>query len=143
MIVKGEDVVVYFYDDVLDDYVTYACARSCSFNLTTDTIETSITGQGTFRTFLPTAHSFTGSIEGLVNLDKSSPNLTIGSLLDKQINNTLLLMQFDYRDEDGNFLTLEASFYITGSSLISSFDNVATFNVEFIGTGQLTIIEGS
>ncbi len=143
MIVKGADVVVYFYDIGLAQYITYGCARSCSVNISTEFLETSIIGQSNSRTFLPTAYTFNGSIEGLTNLEKEANPLTIANLMDKQINNTLLSMQFVHEDNDGNFLTLQADFYIESSSITSSFDNVSTFTVGFKGTGQLTIIEGS
>lgn len=69
--VKGEDVILY-----IQDISTYpnkcpdpiACGRSITFNIDQDMIETSITGNGRFRTYVPGAASVTANIEGLVNI---------------------------------------------------------------------------
>jgi predicted secreted protein len=143
MIVKGTDAVVFFYNEALAQWITYGCARTCTININTDFLETSIIGTGTAKTFIPTSYSFEGDIEGLVNLEKTDNPLTIASLIYYQLNGIKLLMQFNYEDQNNNFMTLQADFYVQNSSVISSFDNIATFNVGFKGTGALTLIEGS
>lgn len=142
-IVKGSDVVVYFYNEALSEWITYGCARSCSVNISSEFLETSIIGSGYGRTYLPTAYTFNGTIDGLTNLEKTDNPLTIASLMYYQINRLPLLMQFNHDDDDGNFLTLQADFYVENSSITGSFDNVSTFTVGFKGTGALTLIEGS
>lgn len=70
-LVFGKDVTVFKYDSDVDVWVPYACARSCSLPISTGVLETSITGSGKFRTFVPTANSFTGTLEGLMTDRKS------------------------------------------------------------------------
>lgn len=138
-IVLGENVTVFKYDDLIDVWVPYACARSCTFTLETDIIETSITGAGKFRTFLPVSNSFTGTLEGLTQLDTAN-NLSIADLMALQLSHTILLMRFEDVSNVGKVFTKEARFFITNTSETASFDNVATFSVNLQGTGQLTLI---
>jgi hypothetical protein len=72
-LVRGEDVILSVLqnqDFVGDVYVPIGCARSVTFDISTDFIETSITESGAFKTFLPSGKQYSGSIEGLVFLDK-------------------------------------------------------------------------
>jgi predicted secreted protein len=66
--VKGQDVVLYLYD--LNDKCNHpiACGRSVTFDIQQDMIETSITGNGRFRTYVPGAASWSASVEGLVSI---------------------------------------------------------------------------
>jgi predicted secreted protein len=66
--VKGQDVVLYLYD--LNDQCNHpiACGRSVTFDIQQDMIETSITGNGRFRTYVPGAASWSASVEGLVSI---------------------------------------------------------------------------
>ena len=67
--VKGEDVVLY-----IQETGSYRCSdplgcgRSITFNIDQDMIETSITGNGRFRTYVPGAATVTANIEGLINI---------------------------------------------------------------------------
>ena len=66
--VRGEDVIVSInVDDVL---TPIACGRSITFDIQTDLIDTSITGKGNERTYTPGALDWSGTIEGLVYIDK-------------------------------------------------------------------------
>ena len=72
-LVRGEDVILSilkYQDYVGQVYVPIACARSVTFDISTDFIETSVTDSGAFKTFLPSGKQFSGSIDGLVFLDK-------------------------------------------------------------------------
>jgi hypothetical protein len=57
-------------------YVPFACARSVTFDISTDFIETSVTESGAFKTFIPSGKQYSGNIEGLVFLDKPQLNET-------------------------------------------------------------------
>lgn len=78
-LVRGEDVilsVLQSQDYVGDVYVPIGCARSVTFDISTDFIETSVTDSGAFKTFLPSGKQYSGSIEGLVFLDKPATGET-------------------------------------------------------------------
>lgn len=138
-LVKGKNVTVFKYEDSISVWVPYACARSCTFSFDTSFLETSITGQGAFRTYVPEAHSFTGSLEGLTQLEKVN-HLSIADLMAIQINMEVMLMRFEDVSDDGDVFTKEALFFITNTTQTASFDNVATFSVALQGTGELTLI---
>ena len=134
MIVQAKNLAVLTFID--PDWVLYACATSATLNLATEFIETSVTGSGSFATFLPTKHSFTGTLNGVCSLEET-PLLSLADLRTKQINKTALLMRFQRTDEAGNLYTDEATFYIANSSDSGSFDDVDRFTIELQGTGAL------
>jgi hypothetical protein len=73
-LVRGEDVILSAYTSVEGGfgYVPFGCARSVTFDISTDFIETSVTESGNFKTFLPSGKQYSGNIEGLVFLDKAA-----------------------------------------------------------------------
>lgn len=136
-LVINTGAVVLFYSALADAWVPYGCARSGDINISTEFIESTIKGNGVWSNFRPTKNNFTGSIEGLHNLE--TPGLlSIADLLAFQFAQTKLLMRFDYTSEAGNSHVLECNFYISAARINHSFDNVSTFNVDFRGTGIIT-----
>lgn len=136
-LVRGKNVVVLFFHSGV--WLPYACARSCSLSVNTDFIETSVSGAGKWRTFSPQANSFTGSIEGLLNLEKIN-TLSLADLRAKQYAQTRLLVRFERTDDDTPAHVYSDQFYcyISNSTDTSAFDNVATFNVDLQGDGPIT-----
>jgi predicted secreted protein len=135
--VNGKNVILYIYDN--GGWRMYACARSCSLQVTASTVEISTTGSGNWASFEPQKLSFSGSCDGVVNLQQAGL-LTLADLRAKQIAFTKLLINFERTDEDGNVYTDQGTVIITGSSDTGSINDVATFNIDFIGTGALTQI---
>ena len=79
--VKGEDVILYVQDifnTKCPDPI--GCARSITFNMDIDMIETSITGNGNFRTYIPAAKTVTANIEGLVGIKTATPEIKSGEI---------------------------------------------------------------
>jgi hypothetical protein len=138
-LVKGENVTVFKYESSINVWVPYACARSCSFSIETDTIETSITGSGKYRTFVPRSNASTGSLEGLTQLEKVN-NLSIADLIQLQVNHEILLMRWEDISDNGDVFTKELEMFITNTTQTASFDNVATFSVSLQGTGPITLV---
>lgn len=136
-IVRGKDVVLLEYNSTLLAWIPFACARSCTLNVATDFIEVSITGSGKFRDFEPSANSFEGSLEGIMNLRKAN-HYTIADVRAKQIAWERVLMRYDRTDTNGHTYTDEAYFYFSNTTDTSSFDNIATFTMAIKGTGPLT-----
>lgn len=66
--VKGEDVILYLQD--ISDKCNHpiACSRSITFDIQQDLIETSITQNGRFRTYVSGAASWSATLEGLVSI---------------------------------------------------------------------------
>lgn len=135
MTVQGKNVMVFIQEG--SDWLPYLCARSATLNLSTEFIETSVSGSGTFATFLPTKNSFTGSLDGVVSM--ATPDVfELMSLRQKQIAQELLLMRYQRTDDAGNIYFDEASFYISGSSDSGSYDGMNLFSIELQGSGPLT-----
>lgn len=82
-LVRGEDVIlsVQQFDGTSNVYVPFACARSVTFDISTDFIETSVTESGAFKTFIPSGKQYSGNIEGLVFLNKPANGETRASTI--------------------------------------------------------------
>ena len=116
----------------------FICARSVSLNITTEFIETSVTGTGNWLTVKPTKNSWTGNADGVIALNSSS--LTLGDLRQIQYAQELILMRWQRTALDGTIYTDEGYAYISSSSDTESFDNVGIFTVEFKGASPITQI---
>jgi predicted secreted protein len=134
-LVKGENYIFYIYDG--GTWKQYVCARSGNMSINTETIETTVTGSGNYKTFKPTVHSFSAQIEGVISLNVSG-SLSIADLQALQLAKTRLLCRFIQTSEAGDIYRKEAYFYITNSTDTGSFDGIATFNLSLIGTGSIT-----
>ncbi|CAB5218518.1 hypothetical protein UFOVP217_30 [uncultured Caudovirales phage] len=138
--VNGKDVVLSIYNIDLDTYIPIACARSITFDIQRDTIETSITGSGNFRTYIGGAASFTGNCDGLVQLDCNFDTYYhMGGLYDLMLNNQAVDIKYFEEDQDGNELSKECLVIIESINETSSFDNVNTFSIGFKGVGTPVI----
>lgn len=135
--VLGKDMVFYLFNG--GQWKPYMCARSGNMSIDTDTIETSVTGSGNYRTFEPTVHTFTASIDGIVSLNEAT-GLTLPDLQALQLAKTKILCRFTQTSIDGDIYTKEAYFYIVNSTDTGSFDGIATFSISLQGTGSITQI---
>jgi predicted secreted protein len=138
--VRGEDVVLIMTDDLFK----VICARSITFDINRESIETSITGSGNFRTFKQGAIEWSGSIEGLTFIANGTiDDQTIESFYLKMFNNIPFYIRWYEEDENNEFFLQKEGFcYIDTINETSSFDNMATFNATFRGTGPITITTG-
>jgi hypothetical protein len=149
-LVRGEDVILSAYTAAPggQDYYPFGCARSVTFDISTDFIETSVTGSGAFKTFLPSGKQFSGNIEGLVFLNKPANTETRATVT------------IDFSSLSGLFPCLAATALINvidppGSSLTicniasASYVNFASYlsaintNINASGTGYISTIAGS
>lgn len=127
-------------------YYPIGCAKSINFELVTEFLETSVTGSGTFRTYIPSAKTFSGTLEGVTFLSGPDyPNVTgkfsMGNLYD--LVGALLQVRFYEEDTASeNFLQKDCYIYIETISEASSFDNITTFSLTFKGTGTPVITYG-
>jgi hypothetical protein len=76
-LVRGEDVVLSTSQSngVTNVIVPFGCARSVTFDISTDFIETSVTESGAFKTFIPSGKQYSGNIEGLVFINRPATNV--------------------------------------------------------------------
>ncbi len=136
-LVKGDSVVLYAYDS--GQWKPFVCARDCSYEVTTDVIETSQSGSGNYASYLPTKHNIQISMSGVVGLVESN-SLTIADLRLKQYAKNPLLVRFQRTDESANVYTEEITAYIIQSSDTGSFQDIATFSITLKGSGAVTIV---
>mgnify|MGYP000025134685 FL=1 len=135
--VLGADYTLYFYRN--GAWRQFACARSGSFTMNTDFIETTGPGDGNYKSFKATVHGFTGQLDGACALDTGS-DLSEADLLSLQMAKTKVLCRFEQTAQNGDIYTKEAYFYISSYTDTGSFDGIATFQVQLQGTGALTIV---
>lgn len=135
MNVQGKNFVLYVYDGGV--WIGYACSLSMSYEITTEFIETSVSGTGKNATFLPTKNSFTASADGIVGLNIIGM-LTYPDLQQRQLAHQLLLCRFEETDDAGNVYTKEGSMYISNSTETGSYDGMDNFSIQLRGTGEIT-----
>lgn len=136
-LIKGENAIFYVYDD--GQWKPIICARSGTFNTSAETIETSITGSGNWRTYEYTALTWTASFEGLIYLDGTN-ELTASDLRALQFSRTKILLRYQRTDKAGNVYTDEGYGLITAISDSGDYQSAVSFSVEFRGTGPLVIV---
>lgn len=138
--VRGEDVVLKYSDDMY----SFICARSIQFNINREMIETSVSGSGFTRTFIPGAIEWGGTLEGLVVVSGGSLDGDISVMYSLIQDGTLFQIRWYEQDTTGTYyLQKDGYCYINSISEISSFDNMVTFNASFTGSGPITITTGN
>lgn len=132
--ILGEYCSIEAYDD--GQWKTVLCARSISLTTTTEFANTTTTGAGKNVHVTPTVNSFTGNIEGIQTLTDDASYLTLYNLRQYQANHVMLRVRY-LRTEKTNTLAYNTfcDCYIQTITDTASFDNVATFTVDIIGTG--------
>jgi len=136
-LVAGENFIFHIYNGGV--WKPYYCARSGNIQVNTETIETSTTGAGVWRTYETTANSFSGQIDGVMSVDTNT-SIQWSELRTLQFAQTKLLCRFTATSGAGDLYIEEAYFIITNSVATGSFDGVATFSVSLQGTGAITQI---
>lgn len=136
-LVPGKDYVFFLYH--AGQWKGYMCARTLDVPVSTGMIETSVTGSGNWQTFEPTVHGYTINIQGVISLD-DSVNLTFPQLRALQFNKEKLLWRSVMDSQQGNNYTEQGYCYISNSVPTGSFDGVATFGINFQGTGAIVPI---
>lgn len=137
MIVKGEDWVGKTFDAGL--WKPVVCARSGSISIDTDTIETTVTGAGNWKTFRATVNSATATLDGVISLAVSG-SISLPELQALQFAKTKMQWDFTVTDIAGNVYTKRGYFYITNSTDTGAFDGIATFSLALLLTGAITQI---
>lgn len=140
--VRGEDVILSIENAHI--YTPIGCARSITFDISNELIETSITNNGKYRTYIPGALEWSGSIEGLVFIYKDNSTYNgLGQLYDIiQSGQQITLNWYESDMEGTTFLNKIGYGYIESINETASFDNIATFSANFKGSGAITITYG-
>jgi len=134
-VVRGDNVIIYILDNGV--WKLYACARSCTLDVATEILETTVSGHGDWKSYVATVNSFSGSFDGVVNLDMPDM-LSLPQLRALQVARIPLMFRMQRTDEDGNVYTDEGTIILTRSSDTGTYNDVNTFAIDFTGTGALT-----
>lgn len=149
-LVRGEDVVlsVQQYNGVENVYVPFGCARSLTFDISTDFIETSVTESGAFKTFIPSGKQYSGNLEGLVFLNKPATSETRATVtIDfsslsgffPSLNATILINIIDPPGSSLTVCNLSTNIYLTLSDYLSAINTAINTG----STGYTSIISGN
>ena len=137
MIVKGENIILFIYDDGM--WKPVVCGRDCSFETQAEDIETSITGSGVWRTFEYVALTWTCSFDGVILLDGLN-ELSLQDLRAYQYSRQKVLIRYQRQDDNSNVYTDEGYALISSISDTGNYQDVGTFSIELKGTGPLTSV---
>ena len=143
-LVLGKDAVLSVRVDDTGDYKPIGCARSVTLEVQNEFIETSGLSNGIYRTYMQSAVTSSGTMDGLVLLGAvDSPSIhNLGNIYQYLLNQELNL-KFYMEDEGGDFYFEKGiNVYIESISESTSFDNVTTFSINFKGTGNIAIDYG-
>lgn len=136
-LVRGENFILFVLDG--GQYKPLACSRSAHQTITTEMLETSVTGSGNFKTFEPTFHSSDVGMEGIIALNESNM-LTLPELQALQLAKTKIYVRFMETANDGTIYRKEFYAFITSSTDTGSFDGIATFSISMQVTGAISQI---
>jgi hypothetical protein len=103
-LVYGQDVILSTPNDDTHTDMAIGCARSCTFEMTRDTIETSTTGSGQFRTYVGGPMAFSGTIEGLTFIqDTLGTTFDLGRMYEAIQNNNPFVIKYYETDVDNTY----------------------------------------
>lgn len=123
-IVKGENMILSINSTII------SCWRSCSLNITTETVGISTIGSGNWTESEPLSHSYNLSAEGQVWVNEA---FTVHDLIDLQMAMTPVIFSFDV--DSSVYYVGEGT--ITNTSMTGNVNDIGSFNVDILGTGEL------
>lgn len=138
-IVKGEGVILKFNDG--EQLVPFGCARSITFNMTTDTIGKSTIGSGNWKEYEAVAKGWDFTVEGIVYLEVDDV-LTAPTAYDLWDAMQPVNIEFLVVDDLGNEVQYSGDVLITGVSTNGNVNNVSSLNITGQGTGEILRSEG-
>lgn len=130
MKVSGKNVLVQILKD--EDWNNFGCATSATLEFTTEFIETSEVGAGTYATYKPSKISFTGSLEGFTTLDGSI--LSLAYFRSLQLAGAIFKMKFSRVVGSDEFIE-SYNFYVSACSDTTTFPGLNTYSISLQGTG--------
>jgi hypothetical protein len=134
-VVKGENVVLSFFDGGF--YKPAACGLSCTFEYTTELLNTSVRGTGNFSTFVPSVDTWGVSCDGIVSLEETN-KLDLAELRQIQINHQQIYIRFTRTSITGEVYECNGYCYITASADTGNFGGMNTFSITLKGNGAFT-----
>jgi len=129
----GKNVILYLLVGASPyEPMVIGCARNTEINYNTDTAEKTTIGSGTSREYKPLSTNWSGTIDGL----SGSDNVTVRELMRYVQDLTVITMQFNLGDDES---PLTGDIIITGVKATGNYNDAATFNMSYQGTGILDL----
>ena len=143
-LVNGKDVLLTIQDGTITGNVPIGCARGITFDIKRDMIETSVTGNGVFKSFVPAMGEVTANVDGLVWIQKEiGDKIDLGKVYNWIMAGTGFMLTFYETDVTGGFfLQKQVYAYLESVNETASFDNISTFSASFKCTGAPMITYG-
>lgn len=138
-LVKGEGVILKFNDGV--QLVPFGCARSITFNMTTDTIGKSTIGSGNWKEYEAVAKGWDFTVEGVIYLEMDDV-LTAPTAYQLWDDMQPINIEFLVVDDLNNEVQYSGDALITGVSTNGNINNVSSLNITGQGTGELIVSTG-
>ena len=138
-IVKGEGVILKFNDGV--SLVPFGCARSITFNMTTDLIGKSTIGSGNWKEYEAVAKGWDFTVEGIVYLDMAGV-LTAPTVYTMWDAMQPINIEFFVIDDVGNEVQFSGNAIIMNVSTNGNVNNNSSINISGQGTSDLLRSEG-
>lgn len=133
VLINGKNVILAILTgESPQTFTVLGCARNVRLTYNTDTAEKTTVGSGTNKEYKPLVTSWSGTIDGL----SSDDNVTTRELLQYVQNLSVLFMQFDLGDGG---VPLNGDIILSSVEAAGTYNDAATYNVSFQGTGQLII----
>lgn len=132
-LVNGSDCL--FQVNVLGEYLSIACARSFSITTVLEDVEVTTKGDGQWRSYAPSALTYTISLEGILKIDETQTSAF--DIHAAQIGFTEVPFRIIFEDEEDNFKIVEGNCLVSSSTFTVNAGQFADFSIELKGTGAL------
>lgn len=133
-VIRGKNVITLINQAGI--WKVLSCARSCTLDVVTEFVETTVSGSGKFKSFLPTVNSWTGQQEGVTFLNEVG-KLSLADIRRMQLGHDRLQVRYERTADDGNTYFDTGYFYISQSSDTGTAGDFNSFSIAMQGDGAL------
>jgi hypothetical protein len=138
-LILGKDVALQLY--ISGDYVTIGCAVSCSFEFSNEIILKTDANAGLFRKKRVRISDCRGSVQGVLRSESTPTVLSAWQFLEEGIRRSENDMRFLYTDVNGNDKVISGLWLVQTVSFVSDVSAFTDFDIQFEGTGDITITD--
>lgn len=134
-LIKGGDLVLSVF--IGGFYKQMVCLTNSEFDHTTEIIDTSVSGAGNFKTFVPTRDGWTVNANGIVSLEEVN-KITLPELRALQVAHENLFLDFTRTSISGQTYRTTGYAIIVDTKDGGSYDGMDLFNISLVGNGPYT-----
>ena len=123
------------------EYITIGCASNVSFRFSNEIIGKTDVNAGLFRKKRVRISDCDGSVNGVVMTNNTATKLTVFTFLQEAIRRSEVDLEFVFEDMSGNVKVVQGLFLVSSIGLQADINAFAEFDLEFTGTGGISITE--